>query len=75
MTTAPTATVDISTITHTDGFQHVYHAATRSIADALRLISEHAPAPVNVAVRRRIERDQGGVIQIGQITAAITVHA
>jgi hypothetical protein len=75
MTTAPTATVDIATITHTGGFHHVYHAAVRSISDALGLISEHAPAPVNAAVRRRIERDRGGVIQIGQITAAIAVHA
>ena len=74
MTTAPTATVDIERVTPTGGLRHVYHAATKSIPDALRVIAQHAAAPVNPAVRLRIESESGGLIQIGQISASITVH-
>ena len=74
MTTAPTATVDIERLTASGTLRHVYHAATKSIPDALRVIAQHAAAPVNPAVRLRIESEEGGLIQIGQISAAITVH-
>ena len=60
MTTAPTATVDIERVTPTGGLRHVYHAATKSIPDALRVIAQHAAAPVNPAVRLRIERRKAG---------------
>lgn len=74
MTTAPTTTVEIERLTASGGLRHVYHAATRSIPDALRVIAQHAAAPVNPAVRVRIEEAEGGLIRIGQISAAITVH-
>jgi hypothetical protein len=74
MTTAPTTTVEIERLTASGGLRHVYHAATRGIPDALRVIAQHAAAPVNPAVRLRIESESGGLIQIGQISASITVH-
>ena len=74
MTTAPTATVDIERLTASGALRHVYHAATKSIPDALRVIAQHAAAPVNPAVRLRIESEEGGLIQIGQISAAITFY-
>jgi hypothetical protein len=38
------------------------------------VIARHAAAPVNPAVRLRIESEGGGLIQIGQISASIAVH-
>jgi hypothetical protein len=73
MTTLPTTTVDISALDGTGAGRPVHHAAARSTQDAWSIIASHAPAPVNRAVRARIERASGGVIRIGQITAAVQI--
>lgn len=73
MTTSPTTTVDISRIDATGAIRHVHHAATRSTQDAWSIIASHAPAPVNRAVRARIESAGGGLVQIGQVSAQVLV--
>lgn len=73
MTSAPTATVEIDSIDSSGMPKHVAHAATRSLQDAFSFIASHAAAPVNRWARQRIEQAGGGELQIGQITAVITV--
>jgi hypothetical protein len=75
MTTAPTTTVEISTIGSDGKSHHVTHAATRSMKDAFSFIAGHAAAPVNRWAMQRIERSGGGELQIGQLTAVVALLA
>ncbi len=70
-----TTTVDIATIDLTGAPVKVLHAERSSIRAALRVIDSHAPAPANPHVRRRLEREQGGRLQIGMLSAEIAIHA
>ena len=69
-----TATVDITRIDNQGTEEPVYHAATRTLAEALGLVASHAPAPVNRSVRMRLESDDGGDVQIGMVSAAIAIY-
>jgi hypothetical protein len=68
-----TTTVDIRTINLKGEPETVYHGSTTSIKAALRLIDGSAPACVNRYVRRRLHRDQGGLVEIGMVSAKVDV--
>jgi len=73
MTAEPTTTVEIAFIDNTGTPRHLYHGAMQSLADALSVVTAHAAAPVNRWVRQRLEDNDGGQVQIGQVSAAICV--
>lgn len=68
-----TTIVEIATIDNTGAPKHLYHGAMGSLTDALSVVSSYAAAPVNRWVRQRLEEDDGGRVQIGQVSAAICV--
>ncbi len=68
-----TTTVEIATVDSTGAPKHLYHGAMHSLTDALSAVSAYAAAPVNRWVRKRLEEDDGGRVQIGQVSAAICV--
>ncbi len=70
-----TTTVDIRTINLKGEPETVFHGSTVSIAAALRIIDGSAPACVNRYVRRRLYREQGGLVQIGMVSAEVDVSA
>jgi hypothetical protein len=68
-----TTTVEIETLDSTGAPRHLYHGAMHNLGDALSVVSAYAAAPVNRWVRKRLEANDGGRVQIGQVTAAICV--
>jgi hypothetical protein len=68
-----TTTVEIETVKITGAPTHLYHGAMHSLNDALSVLSAYAAAPVNRWVRKQLEEDDGGRVQIGQVSAAISV--
>ena len=68
-----TTTGEIETVEITGAPKPLYHGATHSLNDALSVLSAYAAAPVNRWVRKRLEEDDGGRVQIGQVSAAICV--
>jgi hypothetical protein len=68
-----TTTVEIETIDNTGTSRYLYHGAMNTLADALSVVSAHSAAPVNRWVRKRLEDNGGGHVQIGQVSAAICV--
>jgi hypothetical protein len=68
-----TTTVEIATVDNTGASRHLYHGAMHNLTDALSVVSSYAAAPVNRWVRKRLEEDDGGRVQIGQVSAAICV--
>lgn len=68
-----TTTVEIETVDNSGAPKHLYHGAMHSLNDALSVLSAYAAAPVNRWVRQRLEDDDGGRVQIGQVSAAISV--
>jgi hypothetical protein len=70
---AVTTTVEIETVDNTGAPKHLYHGAMQSLTDALSVLSAHAAAPANRWVRKKLEEDDGGQVQIGQVSAAICV--
>ncbi|MGA2163336.1 MAG: hypothetical protein ABSH36_02575 [Solirubrobacteraceae bacterium] len=70
-----TTTVDIRTTDQHGRLVLIYHGMAAGIEAALRVVDCNAPAPVNPHVRRRIRRQQGGQLQIGQVNAEIGVYA
>jgi len=68
-----TTTVDIRTINLKGEPETVFHGATVSIKAALRIIDGSAPACANRHVRRRLYREQGGLVQIGMVSAEVDV--
>ncbi len=66
-------TVEIETLDSTGAPRHLYHGAMHNLGDALSIVSAYAAAPVNRWVRKRLEDNDGGRVQIGQVTAAICV--
>lgn len=73
MTTQPTTTLNIETVDLRGRPVGVFHAAMRTLADALRETSRHTPAPANQRVRDRLLADGGGTFSIGQFTVAISM--
>ena len=70
---AVTTTVEIETIEITGAPKHLYHGAMHSLTAALSVLRAYAAAPVNRWVRKKLEENDGGRVQIGQVSAAICV--